>query len=116
MMTGVTVCRRCNQKRVASYEISASDDWVVNKRIDELNPYGGNPHTHPYIAGFVVIAVTAIAGISYELYAHPGAIVGRTTKSAIASTKSAISALTPKHKSADGKLTASASKNKAKPM
>jgi hypothetical protein len=114
MMTGVTVCRRCNQKRVASYEISASDDWVVNKRMNELNPYGGNPHTHPYIAGIAVVAVTAIAGISYELYAHPGAIVGRTTKSAIASTKSAISALIPR--SADGKLTASASKNKAKPM
>jgi uncharacterized OB-fold protein len=115
MNTGVTVCRRCNQKRVASYEISASDEWVVNKRVNELNPYAGKPHTHPYIAGIAVVALTAIAGIAYELYAHPGAIVGRNTKAAIASTKSAIAALTPKHKSADGKLTASG-KNKAKSM
>jgi hypothetical protein len=87
----------------------------VNKRVKELNPYAGKPHTHPYIAGIAVVAITAIAGTAYELYAHPGAIVGRTTKSAIASTKSAIAGLTLKHKSADGKLTATA-QNKAKSM
>ena len=88
MHTGVTVCRRCNQKRLACYDIHcASDTYVLHKRVDELNPHFGPRHSHPFVSGLLIVGITVAVVIGYENVVHPYGVVAKQTNSVMVALK-----------------------------
>ncbi len=79
-----TSCLRCKNKNLKSHDIMCEDTYRLHKRISQLSGERKSPHTHPLVSAMLVVAVSGLAIMGWDYYAHPDGMIATQVKSLVA--------------------------------